>query len=425
MRITNSMMRNNVLMALNQREQAISKLDTQIHSTKKIQKPSDDPVIAARILKFRTTLSEIEQYKRNADDAESWLENTEQAVKNVIDRLKRMKDLSNKGANGPLNLDDRKTIIAEFKQIKAQLATEGNAAYAGRYLFSGYKTNKSPLLDEPMNVNYEIRETFDKDQIETVGRYFDKKINQVHRIKLGYDNLGAIQTTNTGLVIATKTSADVDAYKTIAGTAHYLEDTGELIINDADIAGLTSPVQVSYQKNQFIKGDVRPELYFESTDLTTGQVFSPKTEEMEYQVSYSQLFTVNLMGNQLVTKTLIQDINNIIHLTESIGDEVNLENDLKKSQLTKEFSKLGDILSGHLEPAVNMQADIGAKINSLMLIEKRLDDDKLNFESLLSKTEDTNIPEALTEMTAQKAAYSLALHSGSQIVQPTLLDFIR
>ena len=61
MRITNKMMTNNVLHNINNNKNLLSTLENQYSTGKKIQKPSDDPIIAVRALKLRTNLSELNQ----------------------------------------------------------------------------------------------------------------------------------------------------------------------------------------------------------------------------------------------------------------------------------------------------------------------------------------------------------------------------
>ena len=56
MRVTNSMMRNNSLLNMQKNKNAYNKYLMQYNTQKKIQRPSDDPTIAARALKYRTTL---------------------------------------------------------------------------------------------------------------------------------------------------------------------------------------------------------------------------------------------------------------------------------------------------------------------------------------------------------------------------------
>ena len=77
MRVTNSMMRNNSMLNMQKNKVAYNKYLMQYNTQKKIQRPSDDPIIAAKALKYRTTLVEIDQYLKNIDDATSWMDATE------------------------------------------------------------------------------------------------------------------------------------------------------------------------------------------------------------------------------------------------------------------------------------------------------------------------------------------------------------
>lgn len=82
MRITTKMMQNRSLNNLNTNKTLQEKLTTQLSTMKKITRPSDDPVIAIRSLKLNSTLNKIDQYyEKNSNDAQSWLELTESAIK--------------------------------------------------------------------------------------------------------------------------------------------------------------------------------------------------------------------------------------------------------------------------------------------------------------------------------------------------------
>ena len=84
MRITNNMMLNTTSSNINGNKLNVNNLNNQMSSQKKIQRPSENPVIAIRALRLRSSLSEINQYyEKNIPDAESWLEVTETALKNM------------------------------------------------------------------------------------------------------------------------------------------------------------------------------------------------------------------------------------------------------------------------------------------------------------------------------------------------------
>ncbi|MCX7923035.1 MAG: flagellar hook-associated protein FlgL [Clostridia bacterium] len=147
MRITNNMLVNNMMNSIGKNLTRMEKYENQLSSGKKIQVPSDDPVVAARSLKLRTDVAEIEQYKRNIKDAQSWLDITETTIGQVGEILQRARDLAVQAANGVFTSEETQKIREEVKQLKAQVTHISNTTYAGRYIFSGYKTNQK-IMDE-------------------------------------------------------------------------------------------------------------------------------------------------------------------------------------------------------------------------------------------------------------------------------------
>jgi len=125
----------------------MDKYQYQLATGKKISVPSDDPVVAARALKLRTDLAEVAQYKRNAKDARSWLEITEDSIAKIGDVLQRARDLAVDASNGTKTPSDMEKINGEIKQLRKQVIHMANTTYAGRYLFSGFSTN-TPLINE-------------------------------------------------------------------------------------------------------------------------------------------------------------------------------------------------------------------------------------------------------------------------------------
>ena len=73
MRITTKVIQNNSLRNINTNKLLQDKLSQQMSTEKKINRPSDDPIIAIRSLRLRTNVNQITQYyERNAPDAEKY-----------------------------------------------------------------------------------------------------------------------------------------------------------------------------------------------------------------------------------------------------------------------------------------------------------------------------------------------------------------
>ena len=146
MRITNTMLVNNMMYNMGNNLERLDRIQQQLATGKKIATPSDDPIVASRALKMRTDVAEIKQYQKNVDDSNSWMDITESTLASMGDILDRARELSIQAANGTMGADDAQKIAAEVKQLKEQLVQLSNTTYGGRYIFSGFKTNQ-PLID--------------------------------------------------------------------------------------------------------------------------------------------------------------------------------------------------------------------------------------------------------------------------------------
>ena len=142
MRMTNKIMQNNSLYNINQNKLLQDKLSTQMSTQKKLTRPSDDPVVAIRALRLRSSVSELTQYDgKNAPDADSWLKVTSDGLGTVSEILTDMSKNANKAANKDLTPDDLDIIVTQLKSLSAEFYATGNLDYAGRYVFTGYRTN--------------------------------------------------------------------------------------------------------------------------------------------------------------------------------------------------------------------------------------------------------------------------------------------
>ena len=138
MRMTNKIMQNNSLYNINNNKILRNKLSTMMSTEKKITRPSDDPVIAIRALRLRTSVTELTQfYEKNAPDADSWLDVTGKSLITITEVFNSMITQANKGANKDLGPEDLEIILEQLDSLKNGYYSTGNVDYAGRYIFTG------------------------------------------------------------------------------------------------------------------------------------------------------------------------------------------------------------------------------------------------------------------------------------------------
>jgi flagellar hook-associated protein 3 FlgL len=82
-------------------------------------------------------------------------------------------------------------------------------------------------------------------------------------------------------------------------------------------------------------------------------------------------------------------------------------------------------LDTNLETLNKLRATTGAMTNRLETADSRLAELEETATRLLSETEDADMAKALVDFSMQQSVYQSALQSGANIVQASLLDFLR
>lgn len=538
MRMTNKIMQNNSLYNINNNKQLQDKLSTQMSTQKKITRPSDDPVIAIRALRLRSDVSQIKQYYgKNAPDAESWLKVTADALDTTTEVLKSMTEQAGKGSNKDLGVEDLEIIITQLKALKDEFYSTGNVDFAGRYVFTGYRTDTTLTYTEDTTQDFTITELFDISSLDTLNYTnigdlkgmskdtYDPTANTGHmtendiksadiqRIMLSYDNLKAAaagqeikiqkvaaadtdkippldETVNNDLVspgdieviskvrdAAGLTPYDLiqtDAYK---DKAILVPETGELLLGSGlyeskfKTLNAEDKIMISYEKDSWKEGDLRPQHYFACKDETAGIEYNyakyndagveksciaceNESQIIEYDVGYNQKIRVNTNASDVFTMDMdraIDDLENALASLKEINtSKVNLKNmlDGKKegeagydklaetyAAAEKAFTSIRENMQQKFEGFITKIQDISAYTNTaitdsgtrasrLDLITNRLMTQKTTFETLQAANEDVDVTEVTIQLTSMENSYQSALLATGKILQNSLMNYI-
>ena len=179
MRVTNKMIMNNSASNINSAKEVVNTRNKQMTSQKRIDKPSDDPVIAVRSLRLATTLSQVSQYySKNIPDANQWLDITETALINIKDVATDCKTICVGGSTDSYNSQsDRKTMLTQLESLQKALFAEGNADYANRTVFTGYRTNSNlTFTEDETQTKYRINQTLSVEDLMEEHRYYSGNV---------------------------------------------------------------------------------------------------------------------------------------------------------------------------------------------------------------------------------------------------------
>ncbi|GAW92904.1 flagellar hook-associated protein FlgL [Calderihabitans maritimus] len=196
MRVTNKMLNRTVQNNMARNLERLNEQHNRLSSGKRVSRPSDDPVAAARIMALKTALGENRQYAKNVDDALSWLQTTETALSNATAVLQRIRELVVYAGNPSHTSKELETIGREIEQLVTHLVEIANTEYAGIYVFGGHRTQGPPYVFQGGQVLYQGD---DGERLQEVAPGIDFAVNitgtQVFGGQQLFDRLISLQET--------------------------------------------------------------------------------------------------------------------------------------------------------------------------------------------------------------------------------------
>ena len=150
---TSAMMHNN----MNRNSQAIAQLQAQIGSGLRIQKPSDDPIASARLLRIQREQSSLGQYNENIGKVSDNLKLQETYVQSGSDAMGSIRDLLLWAGNDTNSPEDLSAIATQLSSIEDSLVSYFNAKdEAGNYVFSGTRNDVPAVTFDPATGTYSM-----------------------------------------------------------------------------------------------------------------------------------------------------------------------------------------------------------------------------------------------------------------------------
>lgn len=394
MRVTNNMITGNTKSNINSNKVLVDKYNTQMTTQKKINKPSDNPVIAIRSLRLQTKLSHIDQYlDNNIEDANSWLDVTDTALGNMKSIITDIRTQCVNGATDTLTQDDRNTILKQLTSMADQIYCEGNADYAGRTVFTGYRTNSQlTFKTDEQDTTYTINQKFTYQDIKDSRYYYgetevpadadtpcDAQIgtHTYSRIRLAYDGIDSLDsitytvngtTSDLGGVTVYETEDDwyaatrtADDAKTVGeNDAIFIKETGEIVMGKElahSLAQGTADISISYTKTGFDEGEARPEYYYDCTmqtpDMDDPEVYTKENQQISFVISTGITLPANTQASEVLDTSIGRDVNELIDIVNTAIYAHDKVDKIKEMMAREQYAddESQEVLGGYLEAA--------------------------------------------------------------------------
>jgi flagellar hook-associated protein 3 FlgL len=386
---------NNTSFALQSNAKAMGKLQEQVSTGSRINRASDDPSTAYKVLGLNSQKRSLENYMKNIDEASSILETSTSIIQSMFSSIAQTKVNLNQIISGTYDEAGRQRLAGQINDTLEQMVSQANTQHLGQYIFGGSNTGTAPYAvqrtsGDITSVTYQgssqQRNVEVAPGIQTGDYYVGEDI-------FGSDDRGIPEFLgNTGAAVGSGTaSVKGNVWLTVTqdGDSHYnlSIDGGTTVVDVGDAA---DPSNVAVTNSS---GEV---LYVNATSISSTGVNM-----------------VTVPGTSDVFNTLI-----------TIRDLLENNQGLSDAQLSLFRSGLSDSLDEITSLLVGKETSIGSKIGFIDDLKNSLENIKYNAEDEATMLQEADIAQLAIDITRRETLYQMSLSVAGKLMSMSLLDFI-
>lgn len=377
---------------------ALSELQTQAATGQEINRVSDDPDDAARILNLKAESRSKEQYLASIDEALSVLELGSSILQEGVSaEIANVRTKLTSVLTGTINTEIRATLADELNNALENMVSLANSKRLGHSLFAGANTDADAYA-VVRDVNGDIT------SVTYQGSAEERKVDvapgvQVSSVLTG-ESLFKADSERTytffgssGAAIGSGTSSvrgDVMLEITDAGGGNYTLsiDGGDTTVTTTGGAGDANLAVVNASS-----GEV---LYVDATAITSVGT-EPVRVEGTYDIFNVLMNTRDLLrNNESLPEAEVKAMLNATH--ESL------------SQVNRKFELAFPL--------------IGGRIGTLTSLKTSMEDTKVNADEEISRLQDVDITQVAIKLAKHEVLYEMSLSVAAKMFSLSLFDFV-
>lgn len=421
-RITFTTMYDTTMRNLQRNANKMNKIDEQVISQSKLNRPSDNPVGFTNAMSYRNTLNSLFQQRINMDDGESYMDVLETTFASMNNIFERCGELATQSANDTQKHQERLFTNMEIRENLEQLVSLAQTRHKEDYIFSGRWTNQPPYeikngtadfyREAPTSVvvdNTNPRPFQDTPSVTIQifdSAYLDPNLKPTPDNPLAQRIIPGSVTGLNGLQEKAHTVPPDDPTVLADYEIDYVNGTITLLSENAKAAFYDSSTGALKSRDQFPKMDFEY-VYRNSIDMS-GEIYREVDTGITMKINSNpdDLFGKDGKGQ-----------------TDSFKEIISLMQGLWYNDQAQ-ISKSIDTVDTARKRTLAEQAIEGARLNRIEIVYDRNKELNITNEDVRSKIEGVDLAEALTEFSLADAVYNASLQSAARLMQNSLLNYI-
>jgi len=144
MRITDNILATQIQGSITESYTRLAKVQEQLSTMKRINRPSDDPLGSSLVLRFQAAKASLDEFQRATDAGQEFLESTGTALTQVTDVLQQAKEIAIQGSSDTVS-GTRGPLAEQVNQLLEDLVSVANTRFSDRYIFGGTQSTTPPF----------------------------------------------------------------------------------------------------------------------------------------------------------------------------------------------------------------------------------------------------------------------------------------
>jgi flagellar hook-associated protein 3 FlgL len=406
MRISSSTLFDSNVAALGQQQARLVQTQQQIASGRRLTSAAIDPAGATRALDLTQADAILTQQTANRGAARDPVSLSESTLQSVTTLIQDAKTSAIYAGNGSLNATDRATLATDLNGRLQELVGMANTKDAsGNYLYSGFQSSTTPFVATPAGVSY-----------------FGDDGQRLMQVAAGRQ----IPTSDSGADVFMRIKNGNGTFVTQANPAP--ANTGSGVISAGSVTNPTDPTIVagnsySIRFNQPAVGATT----YTVTNTTTGIPVAGQTAQT-YVAGQAIAFDgrqVMIQGSPASGDSFTVSPSTNVSLFKTLSDMISALNaPVVGSSLTNALNTGMTNLDNALGSVLNTRANLGLRLNEIDALQATGDNMGLQLKQSLSALQDTNVTQAISDLTQQQTTLQAAQKSFAQVSALTLFTYI-
>ena len=407
MRVSTNQTQTTAVNAMLEQQAKLSKVQEQVATGKRITKPSDDPVAAAKVVNLNDILKTTDTYKANIAIARARLNLEEGALSHSVDIYHRIRELALQANNATQTNETRSYMAEEISQLTDELLSLANSTDStGEFLFSGNKGQFKPFAKNDSG-GYDYYGDDGQRQVQ-IGPKRQIAINDsgnkiFREIRDGNGHFTALESPgNQG-------SGVIDPG---AVTGHYDLGTYAIIFDRKPAS--TSPNEPLTYHVIDAKGN---------TVVPPGQAFE-EGNAIEFRGVHTSISGEPAPGDYFVIRpSFNQDIfTTLQNFVAAL--RVGRGSDSDHAQLNNEINRVLSAMDVTLGRTLEVRANIGARLNALDSQENINDSLKIQIQEILSGVQDLDYSKAVSDLNLRLTGLQASQKAFTRVQDISLFNYL-